>query len=156
MDSVLLYQSNLQATSSNAQSNKSRRKKKITIWKSDFSKVADSQFTWKVKIYSFFKNIFPFLAHYGIFMISSILHVTWNYMLLILCASLSLYTLLTWRKTAINALLSIGLMGRPCHGLFIVWVPKAKAKPNSTLWRAKWTTIILFSMTNHRRFQLQS
>ena len=128
MDSVLLYQSNLQATSSNAQSNKSRRKKKITIWKSDFSKVADSQFTWKVKIYSFFKNIFPFLAHYGIFMISSILHVTWNYMLLILCASLSLYTLLTWRKTAINALLSIGLMGRPCPGLFIVWVPKAKAK----------------------------
>ena len=102
--------------------------KKITIWKSDFSKVADSQFTWKVKIYSFFKNIFPFLAHYGIFMISSILHVTWNYMLLILCASLSLYTLLTWRKTARNALLSIGLMGRPCPGLFIVWVPKAKAK----------------------------
>ena len=109
MDSVLLYQSNLQATSSNAQSYKSR-KKKITIWKSDFSKVANSQFTRKVKIYSFFKNIFPFLAHYGIFMISSILHVTWNYILLILCASLSLYTLLTWRK---KLLLSIGLMGRP-------------------------------------------
>ena len=67
-------------------------------------------------------TIFPFLAHYGIFMISSILHVTWNYILLILCASLSLYTLLTWRKTAAS-------WEDPTYpGLFIVWVPKAKAK----------------------------
>ena len=66
MDSVLLYQSNLQATSSNAQSYKSR-KKKITIWKSDFSKVANSQFTRKIRIYSFFLKIFSnrwSLLHY--------------------------------------------------------------------------------------------
>ena len=89
--------------------------KKITFQKSQTLNLPE-----RLKSIVFFKNffqtdgpfctIFPFLAHYGIFMISSILHVTWNYILLILCASLSLYTLLTWRK---KLLLSIGLMGRP-------------------------------------------
>ena len=119
MDSVLLYQSNLQATSSNAQSYKSR-KKKSQFGKVTFQKSQTLNLPERLKSIVFFKNffqtdgpfctIFPFLAHYGIFMISSILHVTWNYILLILCASLSLYTLLTWRK---KLLLSIGLMGRP-------------------------------------------
>ena len=131
MDSVLLYQSNLQATSSNAQSYKSR-KKKSQFGKVTFQKSQTLNLPERLKYIVFFKKffqtdgpfctIFPFLAHYGIFMISSILHVTWNYILLILCASLSLYTLLTWRKTAAS-------WEDPTYpGLFIVWVPKAKAK----------------------------
>ena len=95
-------------------------KKKSQFGKVTFQKSQTLNLPERLKSIVFFKKnfqtdgpfctIFPFLAHYGIFMISSILHVTWNYILLILCASLSLYTLLTWRK---KLLLSIGLMGRP-------------------------------------------